>query len=335
MTDRTLLQAAAESSMEAIGASLANSLYTPRCTIGLFGPLGVGKTTFLRGFLQRLGVSDPVVSPTYALEQRYSTPRYDVLHIDLYRLDERAAQEMVHASDDWHGIRCIEWPNRAGEKLQTDITVHIREEPSGTRIVTVECNDAQWPDDHTIDAWRSEMMLPANVGQHCDAVAGFCKRLEELLVQRGTFVRGHLLRAAARTHDLLRFVDFQPNASPPGSMRSPQEQSTWLAIMQQYPHLSHEEAACSFLRERGFPILGDLVGSHTVHLPVAERTTTEAHILYYADKRFIGDRFVTVAERYADFAIRYGNGTRSAESRQWEQDALDTERLLFPDGLSL
>jgi tRNA threonylcarbamoyladenosine biosynthesis protein TsaE len=55
-----------------LGASLVRSLHVLPLTILLDGELGSGKTTFLQGFASALGVKEPVSSPTFALEQRYS-----------------------------------------------------------------------------------------------------------------------------------------------------------------------------------------------------------------------------------------------------------------------
>lgn len=60
----------------------------------LSGDLGAGKTTFMKGVAEGLGVSDAVTSPTFALAHQYSASGgelpspTELLHIDLYRLDD-------------------------------------------------------------------------------------------------------------------------------------------------------------------------------------------------------------------------------------------------------
>lgn len=333
MIDRALLRTAAESATEAAGSSLARSLHKIPVTIGLSGALGSGKTAFMRGFLRELGVTDGVTSPTYALEQRYDSPRGEVLHVDLYRLDEAEARTILHGNDEHSGIRCIEWPERAGDKLRADINVTITETANDTRDIKITCNDVLWPDDALIELWRRELHLPPNVSAHCDAVADFCERAADALIERGIFVRKHLLRAAAKTHDLLRFIDFHDRAAPAGWSSSTEEEEAWKKWKEIYPQPSHEAAAEAFLIDKGFPILGSLVASHSIKISLSERRTTEEHLLYYADKRFIGDKQVPIADRYADFGQRYGtDGKRSDESHRWEKETLETERLLFPNG---
>ncbi len=84
----------------------------------LSGPLGAGKTIFVKGIAAALGVDpDEVTSPSFTLVNPY-TGRLSLFHIDLYRLDEGAFA--AHAVDldellrDEHAIIVIEWAERLG-----------------------------------------------------------------------------------------------------------------------------------------------------------------------------------------------------------------------------
>lgn len=332
MIDHTLLRTAAESDTEAAGASLGRSLHVIPVTIGLSGAIGVGKTSFMRGFLRGLGITGAITSPTYALEQRYTTTRGTVTHIDLYRLSTKEACEALRSSEDDAAIRCIEWPERAGDALHCDIHVTIEEAQKNARVLTISTNDVSWPDDRMINTWRNTVCLPENIRAHCDAVAEICRRIADALIERGQFVRREFLAAAGKTHDLFRFVDFRPDAAPPGYEEPQQDRAVWDAWMKTHPATSHEEAIGSFLLAHGFSALARTTAEHSIHVPLQQRSTIESHILYYADKRVIGDRCVTIDERYRDFDRRYRNGTRTEQSDRWEQDARDTERILFPEG---
>lgn len=333
MIDRVLLRTAAESATEAAGSSLARSLLKIPVTIGLSGDLGAGKTVFMRGFLRGLGFDGPVASPTYALEQRYATDKGEVVHVDLYRLEPVEAARLLRENDAHHGIRCVEWCERASDSLQCDITVHIAEETDGARAIGIVFDDVKIPSDAEIAVWRSELRLPKNVAAHCDAVADGCARFAEALAEHGVVVRPNLARAAGLTHDMCRFVDFKKGAAPAGYEEPAEDRAAWETWKAAHPEsTTHEEAAEAFLRERGFPELATIVGQHSIHFPTQRRDRVESMVLYYADKRFIGSTPVSVAERYQDFTMRYRGGVQSPENARWEQETMATEKLLFPEG---
>ena len=75
-----------EDDTRAVGSRLARRLRGGEL-IGLHGDLGAGKTVFVRGLADGLGV-DPgkVRSPTFTLINEYSGGRLPLYHIDLYRL---------------------------------------------------------------------------------------------------------------------------------------------------------------------------------------------------------------------------------------------------------
>ena len=84
----------------------------------LSGPLGAGKTVFVKGIAAALGLdAAEVTSPTFTLVNPYSG-RLTFYHIDLYRLDEGASA--AHAVDldellrDEEAVLVIEWAERLG-----------------------------------------------------------------------------------------------------------------------------------------------------------------------------------------------------------------------------
>ncbi len=76
----------------------------------LDGPLGAGKTTWVRGLLAALGFDGPVRSPTFNLIQTFETDP-PVMHADLYRVK---SYEGIGLEDYLETHLClIEWPDRA------------------------------------------------------------------------------------------------------------------------------------------------------------------------------------------------------------------------------
>jgi len=125
-----VLRTGSEAETEAAGADLA-PLLRAGDLVGLEGPLGSGKTVFVRGVLRGLG-GDPgqVHSPTFTLVNLYEAPRGPVHHVDLYRLRGSADlegigfQELARGS----GITLVEWIDRVPEALREE-TWHVTLSP--------------------------------------------------------------------------------------------------------------------------------------------------------------------------------------------------------------
>lgn len=108
-----------EAATLAFGERLAKQISSP-AVIYLRGQLGVGKTTFSRGFLRGRGHLGSVKSPTYTLVEPYEAVLGGpVFHLDLYRLG--GGQELAYLGiDDYlatRGVLLIEWPERAEREL--------------------------------------------------------------------------------------------------------------------------------------------------------------------------------------------------------------------------
>ena len=88
---------------------LAKLVNAPIC-IALNGSLGAGKTQFTKGFAQGCCVTEEVTSPTFALMNEYEGS-VNVLHIDVYRLEEEELFELgiEEQIEEWDGAVLVEW----------------------------------------------------------------------------------------------------------------------------------------------------------------------------------------------------------------------------------
>ena len=85
--------------------------------LALTGNLGSGKTTFIQGLAEGLGVSTRVISPTFILLRKYSLGEMSFYHVDLYRLETGVEEEALNLglSDIWgrkDNIVAVEWAEK-------------------------------------------------------------------------------------------------------------------------------------------------------------------------------------------------------------------------------
>lgn len=106
-----------EAALRTFAAEFGRSL-RPGDAVGLSGPLGSGKTAFVRAVVQELLGHDPTSSPTFTFWHRYAgEPPID--HLDLYRLDAPAqvAELGLEEAFDGASIALVEWWEHAPQLL--------------------------------------------------------------------------------------------------------------------------------------------------------------------------------------------------------------------------
>lgn len=146
---QTYTTSSAQETIE-VGKKIAANL-KPGSVVLLYGNLGSGKTTFVKGIAIGLGITDDIVSPTFTLMNVYS-PKLStencelstVIHIDTYRL--KNADEFVSiGAFDFIGqpgtITLIEWPDLILPLLIkfSPISISLRQEKNEqTRTITID-----------------------------------------------------------------------------------------------------------------------------------------------------------------------------------------------------
>lgn len=121
------LEARTVESMEALGTRLSAHIRSVGL-VYLYGELGCGKTTLVRGVLRGLGHKGTVKSPTFTLVEPYACKGFKVFHFDLYRLTNPAELEFLGFRDylKQNSVCLVEWADRGAGILPTpDVDVVI------------------------------------------------------------------------------------------------------------------------------------------------------------------------------------------------------------------
>ena len=108
-------------------------------TVLLYGELGAGKTAFVRGFVQGVGIApDEVTSPTFTVIQEYGSDR-QVYHVDLYRLTPDEVEDLgLEELPERGALVCIEWADRLPRPPAGAVSVRITDRGNDTRELTLE-----------------------------------------------------------------------------------------------------------------------------------------------------------------------------------------------------
>jgi len=134
-----------EQATVAFGHSLAE-LCPAGFNIYLYGDLGAGKTTFVRGLIQSLLPKAKVKSPTYTLVESYDVSAAEknpnglknIYHFDLYRLGDPEELEYLGGRDYFSGdaVCLVEWPQRGeGWLAKADLEITLEYQAGGRNVL--------------------------------------------------------------------------------------------------------------------------------------------------------------------------------------------------------
>lgn len=144
-----VLQTQTTSETVRIGKSIG-SLLRPGDVVALVGELGTGKTQFIKGLAEGLGVGKPtyISSPSFTLINEYPG-RVPFYHIDLFRLEsEKEAEELgLEEYFQGEGITAIEWADRIPSLLPDEnLWIHIHYTGKNTRSIEMSPKGKRYED---------------------------------------------------------------------------------------------------------------------------------------------------------------------------------------------
>ncbi len=110
----------------------------------LSGELGVGKTVFVQGFAQGLGIHEPICSPTFTIIQEYQEGRLPLYHFDVYRLGSEEEMEEIGYEEYFYGdgVCLVEWGDLFPDLFPND-TIYVKIEKNlekgfDYRVISIE-----------------------------------------------------------------------------------------------------------------------------------------------------------------------------------------------------
>ena len=98
-----------------LGSKFAKEL-NPQSIVLLKGPIGAGKTSFVKGVARGLSIYEEITSPTFSLSHHYDSGKIPLIHLDLYRLESSLTAKEFYISEEEEAnlkkaIIIIEWPD--------------------------------------------------------------------------------------------------------------------------------------------------------------------------------------------------------------------------------
>jgi tRNA threonylcarbamoyladenosine biosynthesis protein TsaE len=128
----------AEQETRSIASAFARDLSMGTVLL-LSGDLGAGKTAFVRGLAEGLGINpDEVTSPTFTLVHEYRGGRLPLIHVDLYRLD-RADLDDIGLDQDLAatGVVAVEWSERLSRRIPDATMITITDRGADRREIEI------------------------------------------------------------------------------------------------------------------------------------------------------------------------------------------------------
>ncbi len=128
-----------EEATRAVAREIAGELAAGAVVL-LSGDLGAGKTAFVRGLADGLGIDpEDVTSPTFTLVHEYRAGRLPLVHVDLYRLDSADLDEIgLDPELAGRGVVAVEWAERLTRILPDAVWIRIRDSGGDVRVLTID-----------------------------------------------------------------------------------------------------------------------------------------------------------------------------------------------------
>ena len=119
----------------------------PGMVICLDGELGSGKTVFVKGFAQSLGITENVTSPTFTIVKEYENGEVPLYHMDVYRIEEADSTIAFNDYFNSDGVTIIEWSELIADKLPEErLDIKFKVVNENTRVLVLKPHGQRYED---------------------------------------------------------------------------------------------------------------------------------------------------------------------------------------------
>ncbi|MBW7989120.1 MAG: HD domain-containing protein [Planctomycetes bacterium] len=161
--------------------------------------------------------------------------------------------------------------------------------------------------------------VPPHIVNHSMVVAELAVFLARKLKEKGETVDLNLTESACLLHDIVRVCDIKElDYSRIGRPVTDEDKAKWNQLQKKYEEIPHEDAAYDILKEK-YPALALTIRKHkyTALLDEKEKPDTwEEKLVYYADKRVMHDKIVSLQERLTEGHKRHALFSESHSKRK-------------------
>ena len=129
--------------VEKLASEMATLVKTKKAVIGLIGPLGAGKTTFVKAFAKQFKISK-IKSPTFVITHQYKIPQRSLYHMDFYRLhnDKQLIDLDLDEILNSNNVVLIEWIDQFPFlKQHCDILITLKVKKDDKRDVSIKISN--------------------------------------------------------------------------------------------------------------------------------------------------------------------------------------------------
>ena len=142
--------------------------------------------------------------------------------------------------------------------------------------------------------------VPRHIIRHCQATADLAVELAEKIAANGIEVNVDFVHRACLLHDIMRVCDFtKPIEHIFDDGVSEEDLQKWRQLSERYKGIRHEQAGYEFLKDK-YPEIAVAIKKHAYKALIEKDNcpeTIEEKLVYYADKRVMHDKVVSLAER--------------------------------------